>query len=55
MDHEKLADTSAAASFFLWLTSHALEWMPVLQAASLVVAIIAGLFAAAYHLKRLLE
>jgi hypothetical protein len=50
---ERLADAGAASSFFLWITSHALQWMPILQALSLIVAIIAGILAAAFHIKKL--
>jgi hypothetical protein len=55
MSHERLADAGAAASLGLWLTSLALEWIPVLQALSLIVAIVAGILAGAYHLKRLMQ
>jgi hypothetical protein len=47
-----LADAGAASSIFLWFTSHALEWMPILQALSLLVAIAAGCAAAYYHISR---
>jgi hypothetical protein len=50
---ERLADAGAASSFFLWITSHALQWMPILQALSLIDAIIAGILAAAFHIKKL--
>lgn len=50
---ERLADVGAASSGFLWLTSHILQWMPVLQALSLIVAIIAGILAAVFHIKKL--
>ena len=53
MNEERLADTGAAASIFLWLTSRALEWMPILQAISLIVAITAGALAAMYHARKL--
>lgn len=51
---ERIADAGALSSIFIWLTSHALEWMPILQAASLMVAIVAGSLAALFHLKKLL-
>lgn len=54
-DPERLADAGAATSVFLWLTSHALQWTPILQAVSLLVAIVAGMLAAIWHLKKLLE
>lgn len=50
-----MADISAGGSLFLWATSHALQWMPVLQAVSLFVAIVAGVFAICVHLKRLMQ
>lgn len=51
---ERIADAGALSSIFIWLTSHALQWMPILQAASLLVAIVAGTLAAIFHLKKLL-
>jgi hypothetical protein len=51
---EKAADIGAASSVFLWLTAHALEWIPILQAISLFVAIIAGVLASAFHVKKLI-
>lgn len=52
---ELLADAGAASSIFLWLVSHALEWLPIVQFLSLTVSIIAGTFAALYHLGKLTE
>lgn len=51
---ERIADAGAVSSIFLWFTSHALQWMPILQAVSFIVAIIAGSLAAIFHMKKLL-
>ncbi len=51
-DPTKAADTAAIGSWLLWLSSYALQWIPILQALSLIVAIIAGGCAAYYHLTR---
>lgn len=50
--NERMADAGAVASGFLWLTSVALKWMPILQALSFIVAIVAGICAIYYHLTR---
>jgi len=52
MNHERLADAAAVGAWTLWLSSHALAWMPVLQAFSLVVSIVASLTAIAYYSRR---
>lgn len=52
---ERVADAGAVSSIFIWLTSHALQWMPILQAVSLMVAIVAGTFAIVFHIIKLWE
>ena len=52
---EKLADTAAATSISMWIISHALEWMPVLQAVSLAIGIIAGILGAVVYMIRIVD
>jgi len=46
---ERVADVGFLSSIFLWVTSHMLDWVPILQVVSLAVAIIAGSLAAVVH------
>lgn len=55
MSVEKIADAGACTSILLCVSAKALEWMPILQALSLFVAIVAGVFAICVHLKKLLQ
>ncbi len=48
-------DASAATSLLVWLTSHALEWMPVLQWLSLCIVIITGTCSAVSYLVRFIR
>jgi hypothetical protein len=50
--HERVADAAVAGGWLLWLTSHALELMPLLQFASLLAAIAASVAATLYYIKR---
>lgn len=50
--HERAADAAAAGGWILWLTSHALELMPILQFLSLLAAIAASIAATIYYIKR---
>lgn len=50
--HERAADAAAAGGWVLWITSHALQWMPVLQFLSLLAAIAASIAATIYYTKR---
>lgn len=53
MTHEdRVADAAAAGGWVLWATSHALQWMPVVQFISLLAAIAASIAATIYYLKR---
>ena len=49
MNHERLADAAAVGAWTLWLSSHALAWMPVLQFVSLLAAIVASVTATIYY------
>lgn len=49
----RVADAAAATSAFGWVASWATDALPIIQALSGIVAIVAGLFAIAYHWKRL--
>jgi len=49
---ERAADAAVASGWLLWLTSHALQWMPVLQFISLLAAIAASIAATIYYTKR---
>lgn len=50
---QRVADAAAATSAFGWVASWATDALPIIQAFSGIVAIVAGLFAIAYHYKRL--
>lgn len=52
---ERIADAGMFTSFFFWLVGRALEWMPILQAASFIVAIVAGTLAVTVHLVKLYD
>jgi len=49
----RAADAAAATSTLGWLASWATDALPIIQAAAGIVAIVAGLFAIAYHWKRI--
>lgn len=52
---ERAADAAALTSIPAWLVSVAVDALPVIQALAGLVAIIAGLFAIAVHLRRLIR
>lgn len=52
MTPERLADAGAAGSVLAWLSSLAVQTLPIVQWLAGVVAIIAGLCAAYYHVKK---
>jgi hypothetical protein len=49
---ERVADAAVASGWVLWLGSHALELMPILQFMSLLAAISASIAATVYYIKR---
>lgn len=49
----RVADAAAATSAFGWIASWATDALPIIQALAGIVAIVAGLFAIAFHYKRL--
>ena len=51
-DHERAADAAAATGWVLWITSHAMTWMPVVQFVSLLAAIAASIAATVYYVRR---
>lgn len=51
-NHERVADVAAGTGWILWLTSHALELMPILQFLSLLAAIAASIAATIYYIRR---
>jgi hypothetical protein len=51
-DHERFADAAAASGWVLWFTSHALQWMPVVQFVSLLAAMAASIAATLYYIKK---
>ena len=50
MNQTRLADAGAVTSIGGWIVSHAIEANPVIQLIAGIVAIVAGLCAARYHL-----
>lgn len=52
MNHERLADLGAVGSVLAWLSSIAVETLPIIQWLAGAVAIFAGLCAAWYHIKK---
>lgn len=50
---QRVADAAAATSGIGWLASWATDALPIIQAVSGIVAIVAGCFAIAYHYRRL--
>lgn len=50
---EKFADTATATGWTMFLVSHALEWVPVLQFVSLLVSIVASIAAIVYYVRRI--
>lgn len=50
--NERLADMGAAGSILAWLSSVAVQTLPIVQWIAGIVAILAGLCAAYYHLKK---
>lgn len=53
MNHqERMADAAAASGWVLWITSHAMQWMPVVQFVSLLAAIAASIAATLYYIKK---
>jgi hypothetical protein len=53
MTHEeRAADAAVAGGWVLWISSHAMQWMPVVQFISLLAAIAASIAATIYYLKR---
>jgi hypothetical protein len=53
MTNTRAADVAAATSTLGWLASWATNALPIIQALAGIVAIVAGLFAIAYHWKRI--
>jgi hypothetical protein len=53
MQNTRAADAAAATSTLGWLASWATDALPIIQAMAGIVAIVAGLFAIAYHWKRI--
>jgi len=53
MTNTRAADAAAATSTLGWLASWATDALPIIQALAGIVAIVAGLFAIAYHWKRI--
>jgi hypothetical protein len=51
MNSERIADFAAAGSVVGWLSSVAVQTLPIIQWLAGVVAIVAGLAAAYYHIK----
>lgn len=49
----RVADAAAATSGLGWVASWATDALPIIQALAGIVAIVAGLFAIAFHWKRL--
>lgn len=52
MNHERMADGAAAASWGLWIIAQSMEWMPVAQLLSFLAAIVASVAATCYYLKK---
>lgn len=52
-DHTKLADTAAIVSSLGAVTSWVVDALPLVQFIAGIVAIIAGVYAARYHYKKL--
>lgn len=50
---QRVADAAAATSAFGWVASWATDALPIIQAVSGIVAIVAGCFAIAYHYRRI--
>lgn len=55
MDHTRLADGAAAASWVGYITAHVVAINPFLEAASFLIAIVSGIVAIIYHLKKISE
>lgn len=55
MTNTRTADVAAATSTLGWLASWATDALPIIQAMAGIVAIVAGLFAIAYHYKRIFQ
>jgi len=53
MTNTRAADAAAATSSIGWMASWATDTLPIIQAMAGIVAIVAGLFAIAYHYKRI--
>jgi len=49
---ERAADAATAGGWILWLSSHALQWMPVVQFLSLLAAIAASIAATIFYIKK---
>lgn len=49
---DRLADLGAAGSFLGWLSSIAVQTLPIIQWCAGMVAIVAGLCAAYYHVNK---
>lgn len=54
-DTDLAADVGVLSAIGLWMLSHAITWLPVVQFLLGVVGIVAGVSAACYHLKKLRE
>ena len=54
-DHTKIADAAAIVSSLGAVTSWVVDALPLVQFIAGIVAIIAGLYAARYHYKKLKE
>jgi hypothetical protein len=52
MNSERIADVAAAGSFIGWLSSVAVQTLPIIQWLAGLAAIVAGLAAAYYHIQK---
>jgi putative flippase GtrA len=52
VNQERLADFGAAGSIVAWVSSMAVQTLPIVQWLAGVAAIVAGLCAAYYHIRR---
>jgi len=53
VEHSKTADGAAAVTWTAWALSHLTETNAVLQFIVLVIALISGIYALAFHYRRL--
>lgn len=53
MDHTKIADSAAVASWVGYITGHVAAINPLMEFISFSIAIISGIVAIVYHLRRM--